>query len=303
VAMVQVTGTSTVHWAEFLTPVVAMGCYVAVYALRCRTLARERRPVPGWRQACFAAGVTLILVAVSPPVDDVADRLLAGHMTQHILLGDLAALLVALGLTGPLLQPILRHRVNRALRRISHPVAAFALWAVDLYAWHTPFAYQAALRNDFVHTLQHASFFLFGLNMWFALLGPLPKPAWFGNLGRLGYVIAVRLTGALLANVFLWSGTVFYPYYASGERDYGISALRDQGAAGAIMMVTESVLTLGLFAWLFMRWAAESERKQELIEFAADRNVALAPERAARAVAAGRDGELRARLAAGEQSE
>jgi cytochrome c oxidase assembly factor CtaG len=289
-----------VHWVEFLTPVLAMGSYGVVYALRCRTLAAEGRGVPHWRQACFAAGAILVVAAVTPPLDGVADRLLAAHMAQHVLLGDLGALLIALGLTGPLLQPILRQRVNRALRRLSHPVAAFALWALDLYAWHAPFAYQAALRDDVVHTIEHASFFVFGLNMWFALLGPLPKPAWFGNLARLGYVIAVRLTSMLLANVFLWSGTVFYPYYASGERQYGIGPLQDQGIAGAIMMVTDSVVTLGLFGWLFMRTAAESERKQELIEFAASRDVALTPERAARAVASGREGELRARLAAGE---
>src|SRR3954447_11352488 len=286
------------HWTEFLTPLVAMGCYAAVYVIRCRTLKHEKRPVPSWRQASFLAGCLLIVVAVTPPVDHIADRLLAAHMAQHVLLGDLAALLVALGLTGPVLQPILHTRVNRALRRLSHPVAAFVLWAIDLYVWHLPFMYQAALRNDLVHTFQHACFFLFGLNMWFALIGPLPKPAWFGNLGRLGYVIAVRLTGALLANIFLWSGTVFYPYYAAGEREHGLTALQDQGAAGAIMMVTESVVTLGLFALLFLRTAAESERKQELLEFAASRNIELAPERAARAVAAGRDAELRARLAA-----
>lgn len=290
------------HWTEFLTPVFAMGCYATVYVIRCRTLKHEKRPVPAWRQACFLTGCLLIVVAVTPPVDQIADRLLAAHMVQHILLGELAALLVVLGLTGPVLQPILHHRVNRTLRRLSHPVAAFSLWAVNLYVWHMPFAYQGALRNDLVHTIQHASFFLFGLNMWFALIGPLPKPAWFGNLARLGYVIAVRLTGALLANIFLWSGTVFYPYYATGERQYGFSALQDQGVAGAIMMVTESVVTLGLFAWLFLRTAAESDRKQELLEFAASRDIELAPERAARAVAAGRDGELRARLAASSES-
>jgi putative membrane protein len=292
-----------VHWVEFLTPVVAMGSYGAVYALRCRTLAREGRPLPAWRQVCFAAGAVLVVVAVTPPVDGISDRLFAAHMAQHILLGDFAALLIALGLTGPLLQPILRQRAHHVLRRVSHPAVAFGLWALNLYVWHAPFAYQAALRDDFVHTFQHACFFLFGLNMWFALLGPLPKPAWFGNLGRLGYVIAVRLTSALLANVFLWSGTIFYPYYASGERQHSLTAIQDQGIAGAIMMVSDSVLTLGLFGWLFMRAAGESDRKQELLEFAASRHVALTPERAARAVAAGRDGELRARLAADEPAD
>jgi cytochrome c oxidase assembly factor CtaG len=276
-----------------------MACYAIPYALRCRTLARERRPVPRWRQASFAAGVLVILAVLVPPSDKLADELLVAHMAQHLLLGDIAALLIALGLTGPLLQPVLRHRPNRALAWLSSPVVAFLLWVVDLYAWHAPGLYQAALRHDLLHSLQHACFFLFGLNMWLALVGPFPKPAWFGNLGRLGYVLAVRFSGAVLGNVLIWSGSVFYPYYASGEASRHITALHDQGLAGAAMMLEQSLLTVGLFAWLFMRAASEGERRQQLIEFAAEHHVELSPERAARAVAAGRDAELRERLAGG----
>ena len=53
--------------------------------------------------------------------------------------------------------------------------------------------------------------------MWMPLFGPLPKPAWFGTVGKLGYIVAVRLAGAILGNVLIWSGTVFYPAYAAGE--------------------------------------------------------------------------------------
>ena len=287
---------SSLHLGEFLPPAVAMAAYAVPYAARCRTLRRERKPVARWRQVSFAAGVVLIVGVLIPPADKLADQLLVAHMVQHLLLGDIAALLIALGLTGPLLQPLLRHRPNRALRWLSNPVAAFVLWAVDLYAWHAPGLYQAALRHDLVHSLQHACFFLFGLNMWLALLGPFPKPAWFGNLGRLGYILAVRFAGAVLGNILIWSGSVFYPYYASGEASHGVTALHDQGLAGAAMMLEQSILTVGLFAWLFMRAAAEGERRQELIEFAAEHHVELSPERAARAVAAGRDAELRERL-------
>lgn len=298
-----VAGAGTIHWGEFAPPVAAMACYVVPYVIRARRLAAQHRGVPGWRQACFGAGVALLLASISPPVDDLADRLLVAHMAQHIALGDLAALLIALGLTGPLLQPVLRHRPRLVLQRLSSPILAFALWGIDLYVWHAPAMYQAALHHDLLHSLQHACFFLFGLNMWFCLFGPLPKPDWFGNVGRLGYVVCVRLTGAVLANVLLWSGTVFYPYYTRGERAYGLTGLQDQGAAGALMMVTESVVTVFLLGWLFMRAAAQGERSQELIEFAAGHSVRLSPERARRAVAAGRDRDLRERLIAGERSE
>ncbi len=69
--------------------------------------------------------------------------------------------------------------------------------------------------------------------------------------------------------------------------------------AGAIMMVEESFLTLGLFCWLFLRAARESEERQELLDFARANGLELSEARAARAVAAGRGAELRRRLEAG----
>jgi cytochrome c oxidase assembly factor CtaG len=143
------------------------------------------------------------------------------------------------------------------------------------------------------------SFVFFGANMWMALLGPLPKPAWFGNLAKLVYVIAVRLTGAILGNVFVFGGHAFYDVYAAGERAHGISALGDQNAAGAIMMIEGSFLTIGLFAWLFARTAREGEERQELLDLAQARGVELSDARAARAVAAGRGAELRRRIERG----
>jgi putative membrane protein len=292
------SATASFHPAEFLVPTIAMAAYAGPYVLRARRLKSEGRPVAGWRQLCFFAGAALVVAALVPPVDRLSDELLYAHMAQHLVLADIAALLIVLGLTGPLLQPLLRRRPVDALRLVSNPLVAFPLWAVDLYAWHSPFLYQAALRHDAVHALEHACFFFFGLNMWLPLFGPLPKPAWFGNLGRLAYIIAVRLTGAVLANIFIWSGTVFYSFYRAGEASHGVSALHDQSIAGALMMLEESVLTIGLFAWLFAKAATEGERRQELIEFAAAHGVVLSEERAARAVAAGREGALRERLAA-----
>jgi cytochrome c oxidase assembly factor CtaG len=128
------------------------------------------------------------------------------------------------------------------------------------------------------------------------LFGPLPTPGWFGNLGRLVYITAVRLTGTVLGNIFLWSGTVFYPFYLQGDAAHHISPLADQNIAGAIMMVEESFLTLGLFCWLFLRTARESEERQGLLDFAQAQGLELTETRAARAVAAGRGAELQRRL-------
>jgi cytochrome c oxidase assembly factor CtaG len=228
-----------------------------------------------------------------------SDELFWAHMVEHLVIGDLGTLLLVLGLTGPVLAPVLRIRFFDRLRVLSHPLIAFPLWAADLYLWHVPFFHEAAVRHDVVHALQHFGFVAFGVNMWLALLGPLPKPAWFGNLARLVYVLAVRLTGAVLGNVFVFGGHIFFSVYAAGERAHGISPGADQNAAGAIMMVEGSVLTLVLFAWLFARAASEGEERQELLELAAARGIELTEARAARAVAAGRGADLRQRLESG----
>jgi putative membrane protein len=289
--------------SDLLTAVLVAGPLVLVafgYARRAFRLGRTGHAVPGWRQACFYSGCVVIGAAVTG-LGPLSQELLYIHMVEHLLIGEIGALLIVLGLTGPLIAPILTFRVAGLrifdrLRVLAHPLIAFPLWALDLYIWHLPVLYQAALHHPGVHVLQHAMFLGFGINMWMCLFGPLPMPSWFGNLGKLLYIVAVRLTGAVLGNVFLWSGTVFYPYYLHGDAVYNVSPLADQSIAGAVMMVEESLLTLGLFCWLFLRAAREGEERQELLDFARLNGLELTDERAARAVSAGRGAELRRRL-------
>ena len=274
-----------------------------LYRRRTRTLRDSTHPVPGWRQACFYGGLLTVAAALTA-LGSASEELLYVHMIEHLMLGDLASLLIVLGLTGPLLAPVLRIRFFDRLRVLTHPLIAFPLWAVDLYVWHLPFLYQAALRHSGVHALQHVMFLTLGINMWMCVLGPLPQPAWFGNLAKLIYLVAVRLTGTILGNIFLWSGTVFYPFYRAGDTAFHISPIADQNLAGAIMMVEESFLTLGLLCWLFLRVAREGEERQDLLDYAHAQGLELSDQRAARAVSAGRGAELRRRLEsrAGEQA-
>ena len=135
--------------------------------------------------------------------------------------------------------------------------------------------------------LMHASFVLAGLAMWMSVLGTLGRPEWFGAGAQLGFVAAVRLSGAVLGNVLMFSGTVFYPEFAAGEAYWSIDPLADQGAAGVMMMIEGSLLTLGTFAWLFLRSAEQGVERQRLLDLAEARGFELSERRAARAVAAG----------------
>jgi cytochrome c oxidase assembly factor CtaG len=272
-------------------PVLALLWWIPYHA-RVRRLAGGPRAVPAWRQVCYGSGLVVLAVALSPPVDTLADQLLVAHMAEHLLIGDVAALLIVLGFTGPLLAPALRNPIVARLRVLTHPVVAIVAWAVNFYVWHLPGLYQAALRHDPVHALEHALFLGFGIAVWMALLGPLPKPTWFSNGAQLAYIVAVRLLGTVLANAMIFSGTVWYPYYHAGDARWHIGSMADQISAAGVMMVEESILTICLFCWLFLKVARELDERQRLLDFAAANGIDLDARRAARAVAAGRADEL-----------
>jgi putative membrane protein len=265
-----------------------------LYFRRTRTLARRGQPVSGWRQFFFWLGIALVVLAINSPIDEIGERdFFFVHMTQHILLGDLAPLCFVAGLTGPVLRPVLAIRFFDRLRILTHPFVALPIWAFNLYLWHLPFLYQAALRHDSVHALEHALFFTCGALMWSPVLETLPAPAWFGTGWKLGYVALVRVIDTVLGNVFIWSSTAFYPWYERAVPKWGITAVHDQNLAGVVMMIEGSLVTLGLLAWLFLRLANEGELRQQLIEQGLD------PVQVRRAVRYGRAHALEGASAAG----
>jgi len=299
--------TPFAHVDAVFAPLEALPLLVAavLYAKRSITLAERGRPLPLWRQLCFAAGLLTMAVALVSPVSHVAEELVIAHMVEHLLLGDVATLLLVLGLTGPLLQPILAIPVFDRLRILAHPLVAFPLWALNFYFWHIPAFYDAAYGGAAVHALEHASFVFFGCLMWMPIFGPLPKPSWFNAGWKVAYVVAVRFAGAILGNVLMWSGTVLYPKYAAGEAYWKISPLADQSTAGVVMMVEGTFLGLGLLAWVFFEVSREGIEKQRLLDLAMERGVELDEARAQRAVAAGQGARLERQLtgAGGERDD
>lgn len=257
-----------------------------LYFRRTRTLAREGRPVAGWRQAAFWTGIALVVLALNSPIDALGEEhFFFLHMTQHVLLGDLAPLCFVLGLNGRILRPVLAIRAFDRLRGLAHPLVALPLWAVDLYVWHIPYLYDAALHHDSVHAFEHFCFFTAGCLMWEPVVETLPAPAWFGTGMKLGYIAIVRLIETILGNVFIWSSTAFYSVYKHAP-EWGITPAHDQNLGGIVMMAEGSIVTLATLVWLFLKLAQEGELRQRLLEQGLD------PRQVQRAVRYGRAQDL-----------
>jgi putative membrane protein len=257
-----------------------------LYLRRTRSLAERGQPVSRWRQASFWTGIGLVVLALNSPLDALGEEhFFFLHMLQHVIIGDLAPLFFVMGLTGPLLRPVLKYSFVERLRVLAHPFVALPVWAVNLYLWHIPFLYDAALHHDSVHALEHFLFFTCGCLIWEPVVETLPAPAWFGTGMKIGYVVGVRLVETVLGNIFIWSNSAFYSVYRHAP-EWGISPVHDLNLGGVVMMAEGSVVTLGVLAWLFLRLASESELRQRLIEQGLD------PRQVKRAVRYGRAKEL-----------
>jgi cytochrome c oxidase assembly factor CtaG len=257
-----------------------------LYLRRTRTLARRGQPVSGWRKASFWTSIALVVLALDSPLDALGEEhFFFIHMLQHVILGDLAPLFFVAGLTGPILRPVLALPTVDKLRVLAHPLIALPVWALNLYIWHIPFLYDAALHSSPVHALEHLMFFTCGCLVWEPVLETLPAPAWFGTGMKIGYIFAVRLIETVLGNVFIWSNSMFYSVYRHAPQ-WGISPAHDLNLGGVVMMAEGSIVTLGVLVWLFLRMAAEGEERQRLIEAGHD------PRAVARAVRYGRAKDL-----------
>jgi putative membrane protein len=255
----------------------------ALYWRRARTLARRGRAVPRLRLAAFAGGLLAIFLALVSPIDTIGEsRLFSVHMFQHLLLGDVGALLLVLGLDGRLLRPLLRVRLIQRLRVLAHPLVALPLWAVNFAVWHLPALFDAAVRNDATHALQHSLFVALGMLMWAALLEPLPGPAWFTAPWKLPYVLGMWLVMLVLSQIFIWSRHVYYAPYTHDATAWGLSHLADQRAGGGVMLVESALTMLPALVWVLLQVLRESEARQQLVD------AGVTPAVAARAARYGR---------------
>jgi putative membrane protein len=211
-------------------------------------------------------------MALVSPLHALGGALFSAHMAQHEVLMAVAAPLLVLG--RPLV-PFLwalpkgwrtglggaakAGPVHAAWRGVSAAPAAWVLHALALWAWHLPAFYGLALRSEWAHGAQHASFLLTGLLFWWALLR--------GRGGRMSYgaavlyVFGMGVQGGGLGALLTLAPRPWYPPYALTTQAWGLSALEDQQLAGLIMWVPASVSYLLAGLWLFAEWLRESERR------------------------------------------
>jgi cytochrome c oxidase assembly factor CtaG len=249
---------------------VAIGGAAALYVARWRRAREEAgsRAASGWRLVAFLAGLAAAFAALVSPVDRLGEQLLVMHMTQHLLLLDVASVLLILGLTKVILRPATRRltRIERAAGPLAHPAFAVVAYAGTMAAWHVPAAYDAALEHPALHVLEHVCFASAGLLYWWHLLSPIRARHRLGGLGPIAYMATTKVLVGLLGIVITFSPDLLYDFYAGRSGVWRLSALTDQNMAGALMALEQSLIMGAALAYLFIRMLIESEREEQRAE-------------------------------------
>jgi cytochrome c oxidase assembly factor CtaG len=265
-----------VRWSFDPGVLIALAAWSVIYIRRFRRARREEggRGASPLRAVAFGAALLALLAALVSPIDGLGeDYLFSMHMAQHILIGDIAPVLL-LSLSRVILRPATRRlvAVERALGPFAHPATGLGVWFLLLYLWHVPVLYVAALEHPALHALEHVSFFTAGIAVWWPLVQPVPMRRRLSGLWTFAYIGAAKAGLAVLGLYLTWSHGVAYDYYEHVPRIWGLTTLEDQNVGGAIMMVEQSLVLVTAFVVLFVRMLAESEaeeRRRERLEDAA----------------------------------
>jgi cytochrome c oxidase assembly factor CtaG len=194
-------------------------------------------------------------------------------MVQHVMLGDLAPVLLLLSLSRVIMRPATKRlmKVEQALGPLASPWTGITLWLGLMYLWHVPAVYDAALEHPLIHLVEHAAFFSAGVCVWWPLIQPVPMRRRLTGMQPVAYIAIAKFGLAALGLYLTWTTTVLYDYYEHVPRVWGLSAISDQNTGGAIMMVEQSLTFVIALVVIFTRMLTQSEKEQRRKEALEDR--------------------------------
>jgi len=275
------SGPWELRW-EVLLPLALFGSLYAVGWMRLRRQSKTQKVASTWRLAMYYLGLGSIALALMSPIDWLGTQLLTMHMVQHKILVMVAAPLIWLGNPYPVALwglPFFARRLvttgiagatwlRAGLKAITQPAICWLVFTFTYLAWHDAVLYDLALRIEWVHNLEHLTFFLTAMLFWWPVVNGAPRlhksmPYWGRILFVLAFVPPNAIAGFAIAN----SPEVIYTHYTTVPRLFGMSALEDQMIGGAVMWVWSSEMMIDVaIIMLGVMSLKERKRKQKQAE-------------------------------------
>jgi putative membrane protein len=257
------------EWSLQPLVLLAIAIVGGAYAWRRHQLTSSGSP-PGSRDnlraLSFAAGLVILALATMSPIDSLGEqRLFSVHMAQHLLLADIAPILLLLGLSRQLLRPLVRRTrpLEEALGTLAHPLTALIVLVAVVWAWHVEVLYEAALNHPWVHELEHLMFFTAGIGFWWYVIEPVPPRHRLRGMWTGAYVTGAKFLLGGLGLMLAFSPDAIYDFYVDAPRTWGLSAVEDQNVGGLLMMLEQSTVLLIFFGIMISRMLDQAEKTEQ----------------------------------------
>lgn len=262
---------------EILIPQVILAVLYLIGWFRLRR--KQANIVNNWRLASYVAGHVFFGIALYSGIDLYQTFLFFIHMIQHLLLVMIVPPLIFLSAPMPIgfwgLPRVARIQIGKIFGRrsvfrkgliqLSSPGLIWLVFTISLWLWHDPSAYDAAIENQFLHDLEHISFFVAGMLLWWHITGAAPRIHKSRSYGM--RLVIVGLTYfqniTLGMGLSLW-GELVYEHYANVPRFWNLAAKDDQTIGGLIMWLPGGMMYLIAIIVLVAKMIEQSEKKARI---------------------------------------
>jgi putative membrane protein len=230
----------------------------------------------GWRLASYLGGLVVLGVALMSPIDVLGGQLFFMHMIQHLLLVMIVPPLLLV--TNPLPfvlwgLPIKARRAasgllgqgsafRRGLGKLTAPGLVWMAFIAVYLGWHDPSAYTAALKSDFIHDLEHLTFYVTATLYWWYVIGAGPRLRSPSRGARLAFLLGIVPINMAAGVTIAFASQPIYSYYTTVPRLWGISVQQDQMIGGVIMWIPGSMMVL-LAALILISQLVQAEADKE----------------------------------------
>lgn len=224
----------------------------------------------GWRLWLFWSGFAAIAIALLSPLHEFGEHVFAAHMVEHEMLMVVGVPLIVASQAGPvmlrglpepwkvaIIAAIRKHALRRFWGAATQPVGATVAHALVLWLWHLPALFQAALRIEGLHILQHLSFILSAAFFWQAIIARDHRR--FEQPVAALVLFFTSLQAGFLGAVLTFSSRIWYPDGPDPFPVSGLTRAEDQSLAGLIMWIPACTIYVIAALIILSRWLRQME--------------------------------------------